>query len=61
MRGVPAYQVKELENGWFEYFSYSQPYDYAAPESRERVIAMTNYLNERRRDWKEEAAAEANS
>jgi hypothetical protein len=53
---VPAHSVKELENGWIEIISYADPLSYDQPQTRERIIEMTGYLNAHRLDRKKVAA-----
>ncbi len=48
---IPAHQVRELENGWIEIMSYSDPLAYDQPEARARIVEITNYLNTNRHDW----------
>lgn len=48
--GVPALQVRQLENGWIEVLSYADPLAYDRPENRQRTVEMTAYLDQHRRD-----------
>lgn len=47
---APAYSVRELEQGWIEIVSYADPWSYATRETQERIIALTHYLDQCRRD-----------
>jgi hypothetical protein len=53
---VPAHRVRELDNGWIEIISYADPLSYDQPQTRERIIEMTGYLNAHRLDRKKVAA-----
>jgi hypothetical protein len=55
--GVPAHCVRELDNGWIEIISYADPLSYDQPQTRERIIEMTGYLNAHRLDRKKVAAS----
>jgi hypothetical protein len=52
MRKIPAYRVEELSDRSFAIMSYPDPLEFAGEEAKKRVVDITNYLNERRKDWK---------
>lgn len=54
LRGLPAHRVEERDDGTFAITSYPEPFAYADAPARSRVVEMTDYLNERRKDWKED-------
>jgi hypothetical protein len=54
---IPAHCVKELDHGWIEIISYADPLSYDQPQTRERIIEMTGYLNAHRLDRKKVAAS----
>lgn len=54
LRHLPARRVEERGDGTFAVTSYEDPYGYKDAAARARIVEMTNYLNERRKDWKEE-------
>lgn len=56
---APAHCVRELDNGWIEIISYADPLAYDQPVARERIVAMTEYLNALRHDWQPKPLASA--
>lgn len=54
LRNLPAHRVEERDDGTFAVTSYEDPFRYADASARARIVEMTDYLNERRKDWKEE-------
>ena len=50
LRRTPAHRVEELSDGSFAITSYPDPLDFAAEDSTRRIVEITNYLNERRKD-----------
>lgn len=54
LRGLPAHRVEEREDGVFAVTSYEDPFGFEDAAVRSRIVEMTDYLNERRKDWKEE-------
>lgn len=54
LRHLPAHRVEERDGGAFAITSYPDPFAYADAPARARVVEMTDYLNERRKDWKED-------
>lgn len=50
LRHTPAHNVEELPDGSFAIMSYPDPLDFASEESTRRIVEITNYLNERRKD-----------
>ena len=54
LRHLPAHRVEERDDGTFAVTSYEDPFAYADAPARTRIVEMTDYLNERRKDWKEE-------
>ena len=57
MLSIPAYRVQEVgDAGWIELVMYEDPLSYASPQTRECIIELTNYINERRHDWTANAA-----
>jgi hypothetical protein len=50
LRRTPAHKVEELPDGSFAITSYPDPLDFAAEDSTRRIVEITNYLNERRKD-----------
>jgi hypothetical protein len=53
LRGLPAHRVEERDDGTFAVTSYPEPFAYEDAPARSRVVEMTDYLNERRKDWKD--------
>jgi hypothetical protein len=53
LRHLPAHRVEERDGGTFAVTSYEDPFKFEDASARARVIEMTDYLNERRKDWKE--------
>jgi hypothetical protein len=51
--GVPAYEVLEWDNGIIQIMTFENPLAFGIAENRQRVIDVTHYLNERRKDWKQ--------
>jgi hypothetical protein len=54
LRHLPAHRVEERDDGTFAVTSYEDPFAYESAPARARVVEMTDYLNERRKDWKED-------
>ena len=54
LRGLPAHRVEELPDGTFAVTSYPDPFAFEDESVRSRIVEMTNYLNERRKDWQED-------
>lgn len=54
LRALPAHRVEERDGGAFAVTSYPDPFEFEDAAARSRVIEMTDYLNDRRRDWKED-------
>ena len=50
---LPAHRVEELPDGTFAVTSYPDPFAFEDASVRSRIVEMTNYLNERRKDWKD--------
>jgi hypothetical protein len=47
---APFQHVAELENGWLELIAYSDPLAYNTPETQEKIVEITRYLNNCRFD-----------
>jgi hypothetical protein len=54
LRHLPAHRVEERDDGTFAIASYEDPFKYEDAAARARIVEMTDYLNERRKDWKED-------
>lgn len=54
LRHLPAHRVEERDDGTFAVTSYEDPFKYDDASARARVVEMTDYLNQRRKDWKED-------
>jgi len=54
LRGLPAHRVEERDGGTFAVTSYPNPLAFGDAPVRARIVEMTDYLNERRKDWKED-------
>lgn len=50
LRRTPAHKVEELPDGAFAITAYPDPLDFAAEDSTRRIVEITKYLNERRKD-----------
>jgi hypothetical protein len=50
LRRTPAHKVEELPDGTFAIMCYANPLDFASADSTRRIVEITNYLNERRKD-----------
>jgi hypothetical protein len=50
LRRTPAHKVEELPDGAFAITTYPDPLDFAGAEATRRIVEITNYLNERRKD-----------
>lgn len=50
LRHTPAHNVEELPDGSFAITTYPDPLDFASEDSTRRIVEITNYLNERRKD-----------
>jgi hypothetical protein len=50
LRRTPAHGVEELPDGSFAITTYPDPLDFAGEDSTRRIVEITNYLNERRKD-----------
>ena len=54
---IPAHRVQEVgDAGWIELVMYEDPLSYGSPQTRECIVELTNYINERRHDWTANAA-----
>jgi hypothetical protein len=53
LRALPSHDLKELSLGWFAITSYADPFQFADEASRLKIVELTEYLNERRKDWKD--------
>jgi hypothetical protein len=49
---TPAKTVTELDNAWIEMVAYANPFAFANFTTRQRIIEITNYLNDKRKDKK---------
>jgi hypothetical protein len=54
LRHLPAHRVEERDDGTFAVTSYEDPFKFEDASARARIVEMTDYLNERRKDWKED-------
>jgi|GEM_PF-3325511 len=45
MLNILAHQVREWDSGWIEVISYPDPLAYDQPDSRAKIVEITNYLN----------------
>jgi hypothetical protein len=49
---IPAHSVRRLPDGSFSITSYPNPLAFDDASSRRAVAEITNYLNQRRKDWR---------
>jgi hypothetical protein len=50
LRLAPAARVEELPNDAFAITAYPNPFDFESPDAHRRIVELTRYLNERRKD-----------
>jgi hypothetical protein len=50
LRDTPAQRVEELPNAAFAITAYPDPFDFEGTEAHRRIVEITRYLNERRKD-----------
>lgn len=50
LRRTPAASVEELPNAAFAITAYPNPFDFESTEAHRRIVEITRYLNERRKD-----------
>jgi hypothetical protein len=47
---VPAYHVEELANAAVSITAYPNPFDFESSDTHRRIVEITRYLNDRRKD-----------
>ena len=50
LRAAPAHRVEELPDDTFAITAYPDPFDFESTEAHRRIVEVTRYLNERRKD-----------
>jgi hypothetical protein len=50
LRSTPAHRVEEHSDTTFAITAYPDPFDFESTEARHRIVEITRYLNERRKD-----------
>lgn len=53
LRDAPFYKIEELSDGALGLTAYEHPLEFATAENTRRIVEITNYLNDRRKDWQE--------